>query len=312
MKRLAELVFWLVFAIPVAAAGQDLSGCIICHNSMAGKVVMNGNEIDLNVDGGKFQKSVHGFLACTDCHERFDHNPHKKPALKPALEVALIAEKISAKAKKDPVAQASCTKCHGEVYSDVLGSVHGGNIIAGHQDGALCADCHGSPHYIVRSTDATSPINNWNVVETCGSCHADKELSARYGIEGDVMKTYMESFHGRKHILGHKKAPTCISCHGYHAINSKENPESPVIGKNKLETCGKCHKGANEKFVAAITHQEAGQIPHLAEKTLIVLTISVFIFIVLHVFLEIFSEARDYFFRRKKEEEDEESTEYNR
>jgi hypothetical protein len=306
MKRslVFALLLLLAFSYPVFAA--DHSGCLICHNSMAGKVVTNGKEIELKVDAKGFQKSVHGIFSCNECHEQFGHDPHSSPTGNVTPAVATLSQKISPKAHIDPVAQASCSKCHDEIYNEVLGSVHGENIVEkGETDGALCLDCHGSPHYITSSSDEDSPANQWSVVETCGNCHGNQELSEKYGIEGNVMKTYMESFHGRKYILGHRRAPTCTHCHGYHAINSRDNPESPVVGTNKIQTCGGCHAGANEKFVSAITHQEAGPIPHYAEKTLIVLTLAVFAFISLHVFLEIYSEIRDYFFRRKEEDHEE-------
>ena len=95
-------------------------------------------------------------------------------------------------------------------------------------------------------------------VETCGKCHGDEKIIEKYKLEENVMESYRESFHGRKLFLGHTKAPTCSSCHGSHDILSKNDPKSPVFGKNKLVTCGKCHKGANEKFVPAITHKTAG------------------------------------------------------
>jgi hypothetical protein len=112
------------------------------------------------------------------------------------------------------------------------------------------------------------------------------------------MESFRESFHGRKLHLGHTKAPVCSSCHNSHDIKSKNDPSSPVFGDNKLQTCGKCHKGANEKFIPAITHRPPGPIPHYTEKGLIVLLLSVFAFIITHVLLEAFSDIRDAIFRK--------------
>jgi len=122
----------------------------------------------------------------------------------------------------------------------------------------------------------------------------------KYNLEENVMDSFKESFHGRKLHLGHTRAPSCASCHNAHDIKTKTDPTSPVFGKNKLETCGKCHKGANEKFVQAITHKKPGPIPHYGEKLLILLTIGVFAFIVLHVLLEVFADIRDSIFRKKE------------
>ncbi len=73
---------------------------------------------------------------------------------------------------------------------------------------------------------------------------------------------------------------------------------------NSTVTCGKCHPGANKKFVASITHKPTGKdnpIPFYAEKGLIVLTVSTIAFVVLHVFLEAFADIRDRVFRKEKE-----------
>ncbi len=309
-KWLFMLLVVSLFSLPTFSSGDTKATCIVCHNNMVGTIEYQGKQIELNVDGERFEKSVHGFLSCTDCHLRFQENPHQPPSGEVPEELRPIMEKVSLKAKVDPVALVACYNCHQEVYEDVLSSVHGRNITEKQStDGAFCIDCHGSAHYIVSSEDDASAVSQFKVVETCGNCHGSPELAEKYGIEANVMKSYFESFHGKKHLLGHTKAPTCVNCHGAHAIKTKDDPTSPVFGTNKIKTCGNCHKGANEKFVAAITHQEPGPIPHYAEKGLIILTISVIAFTVTHVLLEAYSDIRDTFFRKKKEVEHAESEE---
>ncbi|MEJ2183208.1 MAG: cytochrome c3 family protein [Nitrospirota bacterium] len=301
--------------LPIVAAAGVNSGCIVCHNASVGTVTGEKGEVNLRVDPARFDRSVHGFLSCTDCHEKYAGNPHAAPSGYVSPEVQKIAQEVRPKAQADPVAMAACSKCHPEIYEKVLGSVHGENVVEkGKTDGALCVDCHGSPHYVLASDASTSPVNRANVVQTCGTCHRNGGVAASYDIEGDVMKTFEESFHGKKLALGHTGAPTCINCHGYHDVKASDDPTSPVFGANKIKTCGKCHEGANQKFVAAITHQEVGPIPHYAEKGLILLTMSVIAFTVMHVILEAYADIRDTFFRRvpaeakKKKEEEEEET----
>ncbi|MEJ2697048.1 MAG: cytochrome c3 family protein [Candidatus Sulfobium sp.] len=261
-----------------------------------------GPLVDLNVNPDKFKSSVHGSLSCTTCHMKFTDNPHVSPGGPVPGDVQKIASEISAKYPVDPVAAAACSQCHPEVYQKVLSSIHGQNIVVKHKtDGALCLDCHGSPHYIVPVKDPASPVSRRNMIETCGNCHGNETMMEKYGIDEDVMGSFEESFHGRKLALGDTRAPVCSSCHGAHDIESVSNPSSPVFGKNKLKTCGRCHKGANEKFIPAFTHKLPGPIPHYAEKALIVLLLSVFTFIVAHVLLEAFSDIRDAIFRRGRE-----------
>ncbi|UCG78961.1 MAG: hypothetical protein JSV21_03785 [Nitrospirota bacterium] len=269
---------------------------------MSGKIALeSGQEIDLKVDGEKYQASVHGFMACTECHIRFGEDPHKSPAGTVPENIDELSKKIGHKARVDAVAYSACVNCHEGIYDMVLESPHGENIVSKNEmDAALCLDCHGSPHYIVTAENEGSRVNQWSIVETCGHCHGDKELTEKYNIETNVLTSYIESFHGKKHHLGHKGAPTCVNCHGAHDIKRKDDPSSPVFEANKKATCGKCHKGATDKFVAAITHKPVGPIPHYMEIGLILLTLSTFAFIISHVILEAFSDIRDALSKKKE------------
>jgi formate-dependent nitrite reductase cytochrome c552 subunit len=306
-KRVLPLFLSLllpVLLLPQTAFPQETADCLACHSAMKGRLKTTGGTlIELNVNTEKFQASVHGTLSCTDCHLRFSDNPHSSPSGSVPPAILSIASRIASKFHVDPVAAAACTKCHTDIYQKVLESAHGKNIVEKHQsDGAFCLDCHGSAHYIVPAQDPASMISRARQIQTCGKCHGDKKIIEKYNLEENVMESYDESFHGRKHALGDLRAPVCSSCHGAHDIVSPTDPASPLFGKNKLKTCGKCHSGANAKFIPAITHRPPGPIPHYAEKALIVLLLSVFTFIVLHVLLEVFSDIRDAIFRRGRNE----------
>jgi DnaJ-class molecular chaperone len=260
--------------------------------------------VELNVDSGRFNASVHGTFSCTECHVKFVDSPHGAASVSISASVLSLSSKMSSKFKSDPFAAAACGKCHADIFEKVLGSVHGKNIVVKKEtDGAWCTDCHGSPHYITRVKDGKSPMSRKYQVETCGRCHGDEGIIEKYKLEENVMDSFAESFHGRKLHLGHTRAPVCTSCHDSHDIKSSNDPASPVFGKNKIETCGKCHKGANEKFVPAITHKKPGPIPHYGEKALILLTMGTFGFIIAHVLLEAFADIRDAVFRKKEGKE---------
>jgi hypothetical protein len=292
------LVLSLLLTQPALA--QESANCLACHSSMKGRVQTAGGAlIELNIDADRFEKSVHGSLSCTDCHMKFTDNPHVSPAGAVPQPVLTLSGKIAGKYTVDPIAAAACSTCHSDTYEKVLDSIHGRNIVEKHEkDGPLCLDCHGSPHYIVPVKDKRSPVGRGHQVETCGKCHGNEKIIKKYGLQENVMESFKESFHGRKLFLGHTKVPVCSSCHGAHDIKKHTDPSSPVFGSNRLKTCGQCHKGANEKFIPAITHAPPGPIPHYTEKALILLVLGVFTFIISHVLLEAFADIRDAVFKK--------------
>ncbi|MEW6117881.1 MAG: hypothetical protein AB1553_13440 [Nitrospirota bacterium] len=308
MRRfLIAALLWVPLVCFASSASADTFTCLACHSAMKGKIRTEKDVIvDVHVDSERYAGSVHGGFDCITCHKQFHSNPHqavKVGSVPPAI--AALASRISQKAKVDPVALAACSECHGDVYKAWEDSVHGKNIIAKKQtDGAACLDCHGSPHYITPKNTKTSLVNRNHIVETCGECHNKEEIAKKYNLGTHIVERYEESFHGKKYVIGHQNAPTCVSCHGAHDVRKWDDPKSPVAWDNRQETCGKCHKGATKKFVAAITHKPYGKgnpVPYYFEKGLIVLLLGVFAFITGHVILEAIAEIRDKVLRKGKE-----------
>lgn len=286
----AVSMFLALFIVPSANAATTADTCLGCHGAMEGAV---------QVVQEKYAKSVHGSFDCVMCHMQLTGAQHSGLSGKADKATTDLAAMISAKSKKDAIAQAACSQCHADTYASYRASVHGQNVIAKKSsDGPVCTSCHGSPHYIQPKTSKESAVNHFNVVKTCGVCHEEKTMSEKYGFSTHVMERYKESFHGRKLKVGHNGAPSCASCHGSHDIKSAKDAASSVVGENKVKTCSKCHSGATPKFVAAITHKPLHPIAHFTELALIVLTISVFIFICVHVLLDIYADIRDRLFRK--------------
>jgi hypothetical protein len=292
LSALLLLLFTLVPAPAAGGAATDATTCLACHGSMEGAV---------NVDQEKFSKSVHGAMNdCLICHLTLKGSQHQGlSGGTPDSAVQALAAELSPKSTKDSIAQAACVTCHPDIFAVYKASVHGQNVIIKKSfDGPVCSSCHGSPHTIQPKTSKESAVNHFNVVQTCGVCHEEKMMSEKYGFSAHVMERYKESFHGRKLKVGHSGAPSCASCHGSHDIRSAMDAASPVAGENKKKTCAKCHAGATDKFVAAITHKPMHPISHFTELALIVLTISVFAFICIHVLLDIIADIRDRLFRK--------------
>jgi nitrate/TMAO reductase-like tetraheme cytochrome c subunit len=176
---------------------------------MKGKIKAEKGLVDINVDSEMYAQSVHGGIDCIICHKQFSADPHQ-PQTEGGIpgDVAALANNLSRRAKVDPVAVAACVECHGPIYDSWKESVHGMNIIDKKQsDGAVCTDCHGSPHYITDKTSAESMVNKRNIVKVCGECHENEELAKKYGFGEHILERYYESFHGKKYILGHQKRP---------------------------------------------------------------------------------------------------------
>lgn len=305
-KGLPFLVLLLGLLLSPPASAETFT-CLACHGAMKGKIRTDkGVFIDVNIDEERYSRSVHGGMECTSCHKTFRDNPHEAPKAEVSRNISELAGLLSSKAKVDPVAYAACNECHGDAYKKVSESVHGKNVMEKKQpDGALCLDCHGSPHYIMPGKSRESMTNRWQVVKTCGECHEKEDIAKKYKLGTHIIEKYDESFHGKKYKLGHPGAPTCVDCHSGHDIRKWDDPLSPVSWEKRIVTCGKCHPGANKKFVASITHKPVGKdnpVPYYAEKGLIVLTVATIAFVIFHVLLEALADIRDRVFRKKKEE----------
>jgi predicted CXXCH cytochrome family protein len=70
-----------------------------------------------------------------------------------------------------------CGSCHKDqlaTYRDTFHSQLG--LLGGYVETARCWDCHGA-HGILPASDPASPVNQANLIKTCGRCHADANLS---------------------------------------------------------------------------------------------------------------------------------------
>jgi DnaJ-class molecular chaperone len=157
---------------------------------------------------------------CYDCHGKHNVLASKNP--KSMTHVSNIDK--------------TCNRCHADaafVKEHALGaaipkeefkeSVHGktGEI--------TCTNCHGS-HSLRSLIDPKSQIFRSNIPQTCGSCHPD------------ITKQFVESVHGVLAARGRSDSPTCTTCHGFHGIKTKVDPDSPVHERRiAMTTCPQCH-----------------------------------------------------------------------
>lgn len=219
----AAIIVAALFLMPVLLSAQPLD-CLSCHGN-PGMQDSSGHSISIATDA--FHASVHSALGCTACHSDIKTFPH--PA---------------------HIAPVNCGSCHTQEAAGVAGSVHAG---AGAHS---CLNCHGNPHAIVKVTDPHSPVYPLNVPHTCGTCHGNATLAKEHNIK-NVYGEYVDSIHGTALTKdGLLVAANCSSCHGTHHILSHKNPKSPTYRTNIPGTCGKCHAGIQERYLAG-THGKA-------------------------------------------------------
>jgi cytochrome b subunit of formate dehydrogenase len=83
-------------------------------------------------------------------------------------------------------------------------------------------------------------------------------LSREFGIPGNRVATYFDSYHGLASEGGSVVAANCSSCHGVHNILPSSDPRSTVNHANLDATCGKCHDGVTSRFTLTKVHMDQG------------------------------------------------------
>ncbi|HLY40064.1 MAG TPA: cytochrome b/b6 domain-containing protein [Terracidiphilus sp.] len=225
--------------------------CGRCHGQ---KFLMESNGVSAQ-PFVSYQDSVHGrairngsmnAAVCTDCH-----GSH---------------EIIAANDARSPIYKfnvpATCGKCHTDIADTFHQSIHGQAIARGNALSPVCTDCHGI-HSIKSHADPNSPVAAANVSrDTCAPCHEGVKLSSEFGVPGNRVSSYMDSYHGLATEAGSVVAANCSSCHGVHDILPSSDPRSTINHANLDKTCGQCHRGVTQKFVLTRVHFEDGAKPH--------------------------------------------------
>ena len=198
-----------------------------------------------------YQESVHGraiekgstkAAVCTDCHGTHE---------------ILTANDARSSIYKFNV-PATCGKCHGAIQQTFTQSIHGQGISRGNGLSPVCTDCHGI-HSIKAHIDPNSSVSEKNLARTtCARCHEGVRLSQEFGVAGNSVSTYLDSYHGLASKGGSVLVANCASCHGVHNIMPSNDPRSTINHANLDVTCGKCHKGVTEKFTRTKVHMEDG------------------------------------------------------
>ena len=236
---------------------SQTSKCLSCHSDSTLIIHKDHKTISLYVNPAKFKASVHNGLDCTDCHAdladtKYPHTKNPKPVV--------------------------CADCHDEIGSELQKGPHGSWAITSGFPSKGCVYCHGN-HYILPPGNPDAPTNVSNSYNLCGKCHSKQLTVVEQSVHGvmkggkplvgctschtghNVSKPNTEnkeikvcakchssevskeskSVHARAALKGNLLAPSCITCHGYHNIQSRTNPNSPISTMNIPFLCGRCH-----------------------------------------------------------------------
>jgi cytochrome b subunit of formate dehydrogenase len=266
--------------------------CMECHGDKdLTKDLPDVKQVSMFVDEAKLKGSVHGKAKCAECHgDLTAEHPDDAKAAKPVNCAACheqqshsfggsvhgLAHNAGSKTaascrdchgthevlpRRNPASTIhatnlvkTCGTCHAKAAEDVASSVHGKALAAGEGDAATCIDCHAEHKFIGLKDPAASSKTS----EACSKCHASEKINSRFGMPGDRVKTFYESYHGLAAQGGSATAANCASCHGYHRILASKDPESSIHPAHLMETCGKCHPGATQHFVDGKIHVVEG------------------------------------------------------
>jgi formate dehydrogenase gamma subunit len=271
-------LFLLAALFAPAARAQQASDCLLCHGPSTGLKNSQGKSITVSV--ATHMKGVHASMSCLDCHAGAAAQSHNaKTASASCVTCHADAAKEMAigahAALGDPSDSQTCITCHGtgNVSREVSGtqfcaschseevrqyaaSVHGRARARGNADVPSCQSCHGSAHMALAATDAKSPVNKKNLPDTCGSCHSNPQLAAKYMFaEVRPVEAYRQSVHGRAILAGNTNAASCDDCHGTHDILPASDPQSKIWKQNVAATCGHCHAGVYNTYAQSIHGQ---------------------------------------------------------
>lgn len=217
-------------AAPVTRAPPPTADdCLACHEDATLK---RGNGTPVTVAKAAFAASVHGPLACVDCHADLATAELPHP---------------------EKLAKVDCASCHADQVALYKQSAHAAARAGGSDVAATCTSCHGT-HDIRGGRDPQSRTYHLNIAATCAACHGNQDIIAKGHIAaGDVASPFADSIHGRAlSRSGLLVAPTCSDCHGPHDIRKKSDPESRVAMANVPATCGKCHEGIAHQFAGGV------------------------------------------------------------
>lgn len=270
-----------VTAIPHPRRPEKIH-CLQCHyqgNVVGAPITERPETYKESVHGKALQRGDPDAANCDDCHGL--HN------------VRMPADPLSTVYRMN--IPTTCGRCHLDVYTGYIQSVHGIAVTEGVPEAALCSDCH-REHDLYPPQDPRSSLHPQNVAGTCARCHADEELMRQVGISATQVEAFKENFHGIALEFGVLKVANCTSCHEYHLILASNDRRSSVHPANLAKTCGQCHPNATDNVAKGRFHlipsDPAAGIVFWVSQFFKWLTIIVLAGLFLHILLDLYGRFR--------------------
>ncbi len=227
-----------------AFGARESARCLVCHD-VPGFVVrdsLGGPARVLTVAGGAFARSIHGTLACSQCHAEIRRYPHGE-----------IAPRTRARCDGDCHAADSTGRAvtHADAARAFGASVHGAAARGPAADLPTCVSCHGGDAHAVPAAPARS--DRAVRLAACAPCHADGERMRAHDVEAGAVPSYERSFHFKAFELGSRRAAVCTDCHGAHDVLAVRDARARTRPDRLPATCGQddCHRGARRPFAAS-------------------------------------------------------------
>jgi len=218
------LLLPIILLLPIGVGAQP-SPCMECHSAQP-----RPQPKAAVVDTAQLLGSVHGSLACTDCH-----------GIDPKL--SHVGNRV-----------VFCGKCHIAEAESFNKSPHVLGRQANIEKLPTCITCHGG-HDVLAISNPNARTNHRNSVKLCITCHEDAQLTSQVPNMPTAanIKAYENSVHGRALMVdGNMQAPACVDCHGSHNFLPSDQPESPVYKSHVAATCGNCHHKIAQMYVESV------------------------------------------------------------
>lgn len=221
------------------ASVHGKEGCIACHADVESlehpKDLAPVNCDNCHDIGTAYAKSPHGQLlkngdsdikGCIDCHGMHDIRRAADPLSRTN---PLNLPKTCGRCHSDPAIARRHMISVMDPSDSYLKSMHSRKISEGSPDAATCVRCHGG-HDLLPSDDPASRVYHKNIPATCGGCHSAE------------LADYEAGIHGKALAAGVKDAPTCVDCHGEHAVVDPRIEASEGHGRRAAsDICIRCH-----------------------------------------------------------------------